>query len=125
MPSTRATNRNRQVRFPLVHEAWNEEAEQTFGVLQKGPRLRQALEKGADGSIVSGKVTELVDIVRIRKEAHVERDIGFVRVPEFVPKRDKSHVQGHWFLGSRLLPGLDEPDTMVTRRVLTEGVLYG
>ena len=118
------TNRNRQLRFPLLDKLRNQEIEHRFGMLQKGPRLRKAVEILGDRGVGAREIAQLLDIVRIRQEAHVEHEVGVERQPVFVAEGDEGYVQRRYPLRSPLLPACDRTVTMTKRRLPMEGALF-
>src|SRR5579872_2144360 len=75
MPAPRASDTDRELCFSLFNEASDEEIKHRFGMLQKGPRFRDAFEECGACGVRAAQITQFVDIIWIRQKSHVEQHV--------------------------------------------------
>ncbi len=76
-----AADRDRQVALALCHVGRDEELEQRQQAAVELARLRPRLDVGAHLLVEAGLRAQLVDVMGIRQEAHVEGQVGVARRP--------------------------------------------
>ncbi len=86
--SARAADGDGQVRFALPRESGDEEVDEPVQLALERLHLFVVTEEVDDVRMRAVERAQLVDIVRIRKEANVEDEIGIQWHAEFVAESD-------------------------------------